>query len=142
MAQVTLNPQPPLPDAAAASPSPPPSQPPEKSGPLAKGEVRQIKDSLGRTLSVRALSALDKFRLYKALGPDGAQNPPYLGTAMLARHVISIDGEALTPPLTERLVESMVDLVGDEGTAAVAEFLAQTNQDLVPTVPADAAKNS
>ena len=84
----------------------------------------QATDEQGRALELRRLGALDKLRLFKALGPVLSQNAPYLGMAMLASSVTAIDGVPVPPPITELQVEQMVGRLGDVGIAAVAEALA------------------
>jgi hypothetical protein len=70
-----------------------------------------VRDALGRQLSVRRLSALDRLRLFKAVGPELAQNAPYLGMAMLAASVTAIEGQ----------LEALVQRLGDEGLSAAAD---------------------
>ena len=86
-------------------------------------ETLDVRDALGRTLAVRRLGALDRLRLYKAIGPDLAENPPYLGMAMLAVSVMAIDGVPVPQPMTEMQVEAAVQRLGDSGIAAVADRL-------------------
>jgi hypothetical protein len=80
-------------------------------------------DAIGRHLSLRRLTALDKLRMFKAAGPILAQNQPWLGMAMLACSVAAIDDVPVPPPVNEQQVEAMVARLGDAGIAAVAEAL-------------------
>ncbi|MGI4941026.1 MAG: hypothetical protein ACRYHQ_10785 [Janthinobacterium lividum] len=89
----------------------------------AAGVALHAVDEAGRALELRRLGALDKLRLFKALGPVLSQNAPYLGMAMLASSVTAIDGVPVPPPVTEAQVEQMVGRLGDGGIAAVAEAL-------------------
>jgi hypothetical protein len=82
-----------------------------------------VRDPEGRELSVRRLTALDRLRLFKAVGPDLSQNAPYLGMAMLAVAVTAIDGVPVPAPVTEAQLEALVLRLGDGGIAAVAEWL-------------------
>jgi hypothetical protein len=82
-----------------------------------------IKDSNGRLLSVRRMGALDRLRLFKAIGSQLSENPPYLGMAMLAASVTAIDQVPVPAPTTEAQVEALVHKLGDEGIAAVADCL-------------------
>ncbi len=77
-------------------------------------------DAEGRRLSVRRLHALDKLRLFKAVGAELAQNPPYLGMAMLAATVSAIDGIPVPIAVNEMQIEALVSRLGDSGLAAVA----------------------
>jgi hypothetical protein len=80
-------------------------------------------DALGRRLTVRRPSALDRLRLFKALGPELAQNAPYLGLAQLAFCVTEIDGVPQPQPVNEAQIEHRVNLLGNAGLAAVGEAL-------------------
>ena len=82
-----------------------------------------VSDRLGRRLTLRRMTSLDKLRLFKAAGPVLAQNQPWLGMAMLACSVAEIDNVPIPPPTNEQQIESMVARLGDLGIAAVAESL-------------------
>lgn len=97
-----------------------------------------VRDSVGRRLALRRLTALDKLRLYKAAGPVLAQNPSWLGMAVLAASVVSIDDVPVPAPSTEAQVEALVARLGDEGLEAVAGALARP---VASADPRDAAGN-
>ncbi|MDR3532817.1 MAG: hypothetical protein P4L90_19965 [Rhodopila sp.] len=78
-------------------------------------------DAKGRRLSLRRLTALDTLRLFKAAGPVLAQNEPWLSMAGLAFSVLEIDGVPVPSPATEPQIESLIDRLGDEGLAAIAD---------------------
>lgn len=86
-------------------------------------------DAAGRTLSVRRLDALDRLRLFKTLGPSLSLNTAYLGMALIAVAVASIDGVPIPPPVTEEQLESLVRRLGDDGIAAVADALDAAESD-------------
>ena len=71
----------------------------------------------------RSLTALDTLRLFKAAGPVLAQNEPWLSMAGLAFSVLEIDGVPVPPPATEAQIESLIDRLGDEGLAAIANVI-------------------
>ncbi|HTR17159.1 MAG TPA: hypothetical protein VMI52_09020 [Acetobacteraceae bacterium] len=79
-----------------------------------------VTDRDGRSLVVRKLNALDRLRLFKAVGAVLAENEPYLGMAMLAASVCSIDAVPVPFPGNEAQVEALVSRLGDAGIAAVA----------------------
>ena len=83
-----------------------------------------VTDGLGRVLSVRRPGALDRLRLFKALGPGLAQNDRYVGYAMLAMCVGSIDGVPVPQPSNEGQVEGLVQRLGDVGMVAIGQELA------------------
>jgi hypothetical protein len=86
--------------------------------------VTTVTDEDRRVLELRRPTALDRLRLLRAVGPVGAQNDRYLGMAMLAACVTSIDGVPLPFPGNEAGVEASVARLGDAGLAAAARALA------------------
>ncbi len=81
------------------------------------------RDAEGRELSLRRPDALDRLRLFKALGAELSLNTPYLGMALLAFSVTAIDGVPVPPPTTESQLEALVRRLGDGGISAVADVL-------------------
>jgi hypothetical protein len=80
-------------------------------------------DKDGRQIMFRRLTALDRLRLFKALGPGLAQNALYLGMATLAYAVTAIDAIPVPPPVSEGQLEALVGRLGDSGLAAIAAAL-------------------
>jgi hypothetical protein len=80
-------------------------------------------DTRGRKLLLRRLTALDTLRLFKAAGPVLAQNEPWLSMAGLAFSVQEIDGIPIPVPVTEPQIEGLIDKLGDEGLAAIADAI-------------------
>lgn len=91
----------------------------------AADSAKELVDSGGRRICIKRLSALDKLRLFKAVGSSLAQNEPYLGMAVLASCVTSIDGVPIPPPVNETHIEGMVSRLGEAGLSAVASGLAE-----------------
>jgi hypothetical protein len=87
------------------------------------GATETLLDGDGRQLAIRRLNALDRLRLFKAAGPLLAQNPPWLGMALIACSVTAIDDVPVPPPTNEYQIEAMIGRLGDAGVAAVAEAL-------------------
>jgi hypothetical protein len=81
------------------------------------------RDDAGRLLSLRRLGALERLRLFKAIGAALSENPPYLGMAMLAFSVTAIDGVPVPLPGNEAQLEALVQRLGDGGIAAIADAL-------------------
>ena len=74
-----------------------------------------VTDRLGRRLTIRRLTSLDKLRLFKAAGPILAQNQPWLGMAVLACSVAEIDNVPVPPPGNEQQIEVYGRTVGRFG---------------------------
>ena len=83
--------------------------------------LRTVVDELGRTITVRQLTALDTLRLFKVAGPELARNQPWLSLATLAFSVVEIDSVPVPAPATEAQVERLVERLGDEGLNAIAD---------------------
>ncbi len=90
---------------------------------LAGTTAPTVTDATGRRIALRRLTALDKLRLFKAAGPDLSQNQPWLGMAVLACSVTSIDEVPVPTPITEQQIEAMIARLGDPGIAAIAAAL-------------------
>ena len=97
-------------------------------------EAVAVTDALGRRLTLRRPTALDKLRLFKAAGPVLAYNQPWLGLALLAASVVAIDDVPVPPPATEAQIEALVARLGDDGLEAIDAALART-----PMEPAELA---
>ena len=75
-------------------------------------------------MEVRRPGALDRLRLFKAVGPGLAQNDRYVGYVMLAMCVASIDGTPVPQPANEGQLEALVQRLGDAGMVAIGQELA------------------
>ncbi len=91
------------------------------------GRPLQATDAAGRTLELRRPGALDRLRLFKALGPVLSGNDRYVGYAMLAYCVQAIDGVPVPAAMSEAQLEALVGRLGDAGLAAVGEALSNPN---------------
>jgi len=80
----------------------------------------EVRDTLGRRLVLRRLNAVDRLRLFKALGPVLSENAAYLGLALLAVSVTSMDEVPLPAPGSEAQLEALISRLGDEGLEAAA----------------------
>jgi len=83
-----------------------------------------VMDGDGRSLEFRRPGALDRLRLFKALGPVLSGNDRYVGYAMLAFCVTAIEGVPVPGAVSEAQIEALVARLGDAGLAAVGEGLA------------------
>jgi hypothetical protein len=91
--------------------------------------TRAVRDAEGRVLQVKRLTALDRLRLFKAVGPALAQNASYLGMAALAASVVDIDGVPVPAPVSEAQVEALVGRLGENGIAAAADAWADARRE-------------
>lgn len=82
-----------------------------------------VKDARGRTLEIRRPGALDRLRLFKALGPALSGNNQYFCYAMLAMCVVAIDEVPVPQPSSEGLMEGLIGRLGDEGLIAIGQGL-------------------
>ena len=83
-----------------------------------------VVDAEGRRIEFRRPGALDRLRLFKALGPDLSANDRYIGYAMLAFCVTAIDGVSQPQLANEMQLEGVVDRLGGAGLEAVGEGMA------------------
>jgi hypothetical protein len=88
--------------------------------------VRQttVKDSLGRTLTVKRMSVSERMKFLKAVPPAVQQNSLWITNAMIIASVKEIDGLPTPPLLNETAIERAGDALGDEGLEAAGEALA------------------
>ena len=91
-----------------------------------------VTDVNGRHLLIRGLTALDTLRLFKAAGPELAQNEAWLAMAGLAFSVVDIAGVPVPAPTSEPQIEGIIDRLGDEGLAAIATALRAKEQATAP----------
>ncbi len=66
--------------------------------------------------------------MFKAVGPALANNERYVGYAMLAMCVSSIDGVPQPAPANEAQLEALVQRLGDAGMVAIGQGLADADQ--------------
>jgi hypothetical protein len=76
-------------------------------------------DADGRSLTVRPPDAIDKLRLFKAVGPELGRNPLYLGMAVVAFSITAIDGVPVPRPTNEHQIETLITRLGNNGLDAV-----------------------
>lgn len=109
--------------------------------PKMRGNTMEVTDSRGRVIVVKKLNGLEKMRLSRVVGADGAVNQAYFGYALLAASVISIDGEPEVFPMTIRAVEAMVSQLDDDGLDVVGQAVGELNGVTTQREDIEAAKN-
>ena len=87
------------------------------------GAMLSATDADGRVIGLRKLAALDRLRLFKALGPALVDNAAYFGVAFLAASVCELDGVPVPFPANEAQLEGIVARLGDVGLDAVSARL-------------------
>jgi hypothetical protein len=101
-----------------------------------------VTDKRGRKIEVRKLKTLDRMRLVELVGAANAANEPYLGFAMLAYSVSSIDGNPMGRPGTKLALEAIVQELDDEGFDAVSKaFTDHFMEALTDDAAREAVKN-
>lgn len=88
-------------------------------------KTRTVIDALGRSITVRKFSPLQKMKFAEVIGPAASQNERYVGFAALAAAVIEIDGEKIGFPASKRELEAMVQRLDEEGFEAIGPAIAE-----------------
>jgi hypothetical protein len=88
------------------------------SAPAGRLKVVEVTDSLGRTLKVRKLSALNKVDLAQVVGSEGCKNEAVIGPCAIAFSVCEVDGEAIYQPTTYSEMRALIGRLEDEGIEA------------------------
>lgn len=84
-------------------------------------ETVTVKDKQGRTIELRKLTALDRIRLFEALGAALSENVAYMGYALTASSVVKINDESRAFPSSKKTLENTIDALGDDGLEAAGE---------------------
>jgi hypothetical protein len=118
---------PPRPAAPASSA---PSAPPAPPAPRQFGEVTFVTDPSGRRIGFKSLNALERLRVFKAIGAIvGESNAAYLGMSLLASAMRQIDEELIVFPRSELDIETIIAQLGDEGINAITDSLNESMGD-------------
>jgi hypothetical protein len=92
-----------------------------------------VRDSAGRLLKVRRLSALDRVRLFRAMGSVDAENRMLGSYAATAAAVVEIDGMPTPFPQSSIALDALIGRLDEHGLeAAVLALLAMApaNEDV------------
>jgi hypothetical protein len=85
--------------------------------------ITRVRDANGRQIGVKPLTAIDMFRLTRALGDD-ASNAALFRQAMVAYSCVEIDGVPLARPLNLMTIEALIIRLDFAGFVAVSGALA------------------
>jgi hypothetical protein len=80
-----------------------------------------VVDDNNRSITIKRVGPLDRMRLFEIIGADNVKNEAYFGYAILAYHVIEIDGVPTPKPTTKLSLEGLVQRLDDAGLVAIAK---------------------
>jgi hypothetical protein len=83
-----------------------------------------VVDSRGRMIKIKKLSALDRMRLFKAMGAVHAENRMAAAYASAASAVTELEGLLVPPPMNEMQLDAIVGRLDEDGLEAVVNGLA------------------
>jgi hypothetical protein len=78
-----------------------------------------VRDSTGRLIKVRKLSALDRVRLFRAMGSVDAENRMLSSYASTAAAVTELDSHAIPFPSTSLQLDAIIGRLDEHGLEAV-----------------------
>jgi hypothetical protein len=84
-----------------------------------------VVDTLGRAITVKRLTALDRMRLFAIAGPELAQNEPWISMAAIAFAVTGVGDGQYIRPNTRRELDAAVEFLDEAGIFAAAQGYAQ-----------------
>jgi hypothetical protein len=91
--------------------------------------ITRVKDSNGRSIGVKPLTAIDMFRLTKAMGED-ASNAALFRQAMVAVAAVEIDGAPVARPSSMMTIEALITRLDFAGFVAVSTALSGASTDI------------
>lgn len=95
-----------------------------------KAAKNQIKDSLGRVITLRELDPLQESRVFLIVGAENSSNSAYMqGYAFPAVMIESIDGDHYAIPTSMGQIEGRLTLLGKEGMAAIRVYMLNAIRD-------------
>jgi hypothetical protein len=90
---------------------------------LIDDRTAMVKDSAGRTIKVKRLSALDRVRLFRAMGATDSENRLLQSYAATAAAVTEIDGHPVPFPSTSLQLDALIGRLDEHGLASAIEAL-------------------
>ena len=95
----------------------------------ANTQVYSFTDSRNRVIKWKAPTFLEQVRLLRAIGPAQSNNEPYVNIVNVACSVLSIDGQPMPPVSSERSIDFVLEMLGDEGVVAIGAFMNKQKQE-------------
>jgi hypothetical protein len=85
--------------------------------------ITRVKDSNGRSIGVKPITAIDMFDLTMAMG-EHASNQALFRQAMVAVSAVEISGDPVARPSSMMTIRALITRLGFPGFVAVSEALA------------------
>ena len=101
------------------------------------GEANVSIDASGRRLTLRALSARERFELFKAIPNEQQGNLSWMAWTFAACSVRAINDVPVPMPTNEKEIASLVTQLDDDGIEAAQQFIIDRQKERVAR-----AKNS
>jgi hypothetical protein len=101
--------------------------------------ITRVKDSNGRSIGVKPITAINMFDLTEAMG-DKASNAALFRQAMVAVSAVEIDGQPVARPSSMMTIRALITRLGFPGFVAVSEALAVAT--VTEAINPEAVKNS
>ena len=86
-----------------------------------------LRSAEGNEFVIRKLSPIQKMKLFAVLGPELTNNSHYLGYAVIAVCIMSINGEPLPFPSSRRDLEALIGRISEAEFELVGEAVARLN---------------
>jgi len=83
----------------------------------------EVTDSLGRRILVKRPLLSDQLDLMVVVGPDASRNDMYMAMMNVLLHVQSIDDDPALPLTSKKIIDDMVNKLGNEGIEVVTKTI-------------------
>lgn len=127
------------PDAATPADAPAPVVVASDGVTLIDKRTASVVDSHGRTIKIKKLSALDRMRLFHAVGAEDSENRLFMSYASAAATVTELEGMAVTPIANQIQLSALMARLDEYGIEAVVKGIIALNSESEDV--ATAAKN-
>ncbi len=101
------------------------------------GDAIVITDASGRRLTMRTLSARERFELFKAIPNEQQGNLSWMGWTLAACSVRAINDVPVPIPTSEKEIAALVSQLDDDGIEVAQQFIIDRQKERVAR-----AKNS
>ncbi len=92
-------------------------------------EAVVVTDVSGRRLSMRLISARERFELFKAIPNEQQGNLSWMGWALAACSVRAIDDTPVPMPTSEKEIAALVARLDDDGMEVAQQFIIDRQQE-------------